>query len=85
MDIVKAIEKEQEYLFYRRNGDEPFHLVDAIKECGFDTLEEYFAAKKEYGFNHLSFAYIEKTPADYAKKYNFIGGFCRFKISLRIT
>ena len=47
-DIVKAIEKEKEYLSYRMKGEEPFHLVDAVKECGFDSLDAYFAAKTEY-------------------------------------
>lgn len=45
-DIVKAIEKEKEYLEYRKQGKEPFHLVDAIKECGFESLDEYFEEKK---------------------------------------
>lgn len=48
MDIVKAIEKEKEYLSYRMKGAEPFHLIDAIKECGFDSLDAYFNAKTEY-------------------------------------
>lgn len=63
-DIVKAIAKEKEYLSYRRKGEEPFHLVDAVKECGFESLTDYFKAKVEYGFNKLNFAYIEKTPAE---------------------
>lgn len=64
MDIVKAIEKEQEYLSYRRKGEEPFHLVDAIKECGFDSLEEYFTAKRVYQFARLKFDYAEVDPSD---------------------
>ena len=64
MDIVKAIEKEQEYLSYRRNGEEHFHLVDAIKECGFDSLEEYFTAKRVYQFARLEFTYTEKAPSE---------------------
>jgi hypothetical protein len=63
-DIVKAIAKEKEYLSYRRKGEEPFHLVDAVKECGFESLSDYFKAKTEYNFNKLAFAYIEKTPAE---------------------
>ena len=63
-DIVKAIAKEKEYLAYRRKGEEPFHLVDAVKECGFDSLTDYFKAKTEYNFDKLNFAYIEKTPAE---------------------
>lgn len=64
MDIVKAIEKEQEYLSYRRNGEEPFHLVDAIKECGFDSLEDYFTAKRNYQFAKLNFDYAEVDPSE---------------------
>lgn len=64
MDIVKAIEKEQEYLSYRRNGEEPFHLVDAIKEYGFDSLEEYFTVKRSYQFAKLNFDYAEVDPSE---------------------
>ena len=64
MDIVKAIEKEQEYLSYRRKGEEPFHLVDAIKECGFVTLEEYFTAKLNRQFERLRFDYAEVDPSE---------------------
>lgn len=63
-DIIKAIAKENEYLAHRRKGEEPFHLVDAVKECGFESLLDYFKAKTEYAFNKLNFAYIEKTPAE---------------------
>ena len=63
-DILKAIEKEKEYLNYRRKGEEPFHLIDAVKECGFATLTDYFKAKTEYNFNKLVFSYIEKSPAE---------------------
>jgi lipoate-protein ligase A len=62
-DIVKAIEKEKEYVSYRMKGQEPFHLVDAIKECGFESLEEYFEAKSIYEFSNLSFEVIETTPS----------------------
>lgn len=64
MNIVKAIEKEQEYLSYRRKGKEPFHLVDAIKEYGFDSLEEYFSAKRDYQFLRLKFDYAEVDPSE---------------------
>ena len=63
-DILKAIRKEREYINYRRRGEEPFHLVDAVKECGFESLTDYFKAKIEHTFNKLNFAYIEKTPAE---------------------
>ena len=58
-DIIRAIEKEKEYLAYRMNGKEPFHLVDVIKEYGFETLDEYFCAKKKYEFSNLSFTIID--------------------------
>lgn len=63
-DIVKAIEKEQEYLSYRMKGEEPFHLVDAVKECGFESLAEYFEAKKMYEISNLSYEVIETTPSE---------------------
>lgn len=61
-DIVKAIEKEKEYLEYRKKGQEPYHLADAIKKLGFEDLREYFDAKKEYNFKSLQFEVIETTP-----------------------
>ena len=61
-DIVKAIEKEKEYLEYRKKGQEPYHLVDAIKELRFESLEEYFKAKKEYNLKSLDFEVIEESP-----------------------
>lgn len=63
-DIIKAIEKEKEYLSYRAKGEEPFHLVDAIKECGFCSLEEYFIAKQEYTFNQLNFSFANVKPSE---------------------
>ena len=62
-DIVKAIEKEQEYILYRMRDEEPFHLVDAVKDCGFESLAEYFEEKKKYEIANLSFEVIETTPA----------------------
>ena len=61
-NIVKAIEKEKEYLSYRKKGEEPFHLIDAVKECGFDSLADYFKAKIEHTFNNLKFSFVEKKP-----------------------
>lgn len=61
-DIVKAIEKEKEYISFRMNGEEPYHFVDAIKALGFKTLGEYFSAKKDYNFNQLTFELIYKNP-----------------------
>lgn len=62
-DIVKAIEKEKEYLQYRMKNEEPYHITDAIKEYGFESLDEYFRAKRDYKISNLSFELIETTPA----------------------
>lgn len=61
-NIVEAIEKEQEYLAYRMKNEEPFHLVDAVRKCGFNGLDDYFDAKREYNFNQLNFELIYKNP-----------------------
>lgn len=61
-DILKAIEKEQEYLSYRRRGEEPYSLGEALKEFGFKSLSEYAKAKKDYEFSQLPFVVIETTP-----------------------
>lgn len=63
-DIAKAIAKEKEYLAYRRRGEEPYHLADAIKECGYESLTDYFKAKSEHNFEKLNFSYIEKKPSE---------------------
>lgn len=60
-DIVKAIEKEKEYLSYRKKGEEPFHLIDAVRECGFDSLDAYYNSKADYEFSQLSFELIVTT------------------------
>lgn len=61
-DIIGAIEKEREYLSFRMRGEEPYHLVDAVREFGFESLEEYFEAKRDYEFSQLEFEVIETTP-----------------------
>lgn len=63
-DLEKAIKKEKEYLSYRMKGEEPFHFIDAVKECGFESIDEYFRAKSEDKFNNLNFTYIEKKPSE---------------------
>lgn len=63
-DIIKAIEVEKNYLEHRMKNEEPFHLVDAIKDCGFDTLESYFAEKNKYQFKQFQFAYTEVSQED---------------------
>lgn len=62
MDIIGAMNKEREYLSFRVKGEEPFHLVDAVKEYGFDSLKNYFEAKKDYEFSKLKFEVVETTP-----------------------
>ncbi len=62
MDIIGAINKEREYLSFRAKGEEPYHLVDAVKEYGFESLKEYFEAKKEYQISQLKFEIVETIP-----------------------
>lgn len=62
MDIIGAIDKEREYLSFRMKGEEPYHLVDAVKEYGFNSLKEYFDAKRDYEFSQMKFEVIETTP-----------------------
>ena len=64
MDIIGAMNKEREYLSFRVKGEEPFHLVDAVKEYGFDSLKAFFDAKRDYGLSQLRFEVVEKTPED---------------------
>jgi hypothetical protein len=61
-DIARAIAKEKMYLEYRMKDEEPFHLADAIMECGFDSINEYLKAKVAYEISNLSFDVIETTP-----------------------
>lgn len=60
-DIVKAMAKEQEYLEYRKKGEEPFHLVDAMKELGFESLEEYFKTKAKHELKAMNFKLINAS------------------------
>lgn len=62
MDIIGAMNKEREYLSFRAKGEEPYHLVDAVKEYGFESLNEYFEAKRDFEFTHQKFELIETTP-----------------------
>lgn len=63
-DIIGAMAKEREYLRYRMKGEEPYHLIDVLKEYGFGSLGEYFAAKNERIFNTLEFSFIKKNPSE---------------------
>lgn len=62
MDIIGAMNKEREYLSFRVKGEEPFHLVDAVKEYGFESLKAYSEAKIEYVFSHTDFEIVNTTP-----------------------
>ena len=64
-NIVRAIEKEKEYLAHRMKGEEPFHFADAIKEFGYETLEHYFAEKQDYEFGQLDFV-LDNVPPNKA-------------------
>lgn len=62
-NILKAIEREKEYLAYRMKGEEPFHLVDAVKECGFNSLDDFFAAKRRYEISKMLIIKVESKDA----------------------
>ena len=49
-DICKAIEREKEYISNIINDIDTPALIDLLKDCGFDSLNTYFAEKKEYQF-----------------------------------
>lgn len=63
-DIIKAIEVEKLYLRRRAKGEYPFHLVDKIRECGYESLSEYFSEKRVYTFEKMQFTYVEKKPSE---------------------
>ena len=63
-DIIKAMEYEAEYLSCRMSGEYPFHLVDKVKECGFDSISEYYEEKRNKKFNELNFYFIVKSTND---------------------
>ena len=62
-NLEKAMEKEQEYIAYRMKGEEPFHLADAVKECGFETLEQYFTAKHRHEIAQMGV--VQVTQAEW--------------------
>ena len=57
-DIEKAIEVEKYYLECRMKNEYPFHLVDKVKECGFESLNEFQEVKKDYLFNQIEFRQV---------------------------
>jgi hypothetical protein len=62
-DIAKAIEKEREYISFRMKNEEPFHLIDAVRECGFESLEDYFAAKQRYQLGKMNIVKFKSREA----------------------
>lgn len=58
VDVKKAIEVEQFYIECRMKGEYPFHLVDKIKECGFNSLVEFQEAKRDYLFSQIDFPQV---------------------------
>ena len=62
-NIEKAIAKEKEYLSFRMKGVEPFHLVDAVKEYGYNSLDEYFTAKRRYAIQHTPVVKVRSSEA----------------------
>lgn len=72
-DIMKAIEIEQIYLKHRAKGEYPFHLVDKIRECGFESLEQYFTKKKIHQLTNLKFSFVNQPmPGGVAEIFNMI-------------
>lgn len=58
MDIIGAINKEREYLSFRMKGEEPYIFQEEIKKYGFESIEDYLKAKKDYEFSLLKFEVI---------------------------
>ena len=61
-DFNKALEIEKYYVEARGRDEYPFALIDKIKECGFDTLAEYFKEKELYKVRNVGFTFIEQEP-----------------------
>lgn len=64
MEIIGAMNKEREYLSFRAKGEEPYHLVDAVKEFGFESLKQYGEEKIKYVFAHTEFEVVNTTPEE---------------------
>lgn len=56
-DIKKAIEIEKYYLECRKKNEYPFHLASKVRECGFESLEEFQKTKQEYQLLNLRFKF----------------------------
>lgn len=74
-DILQAIDVEKAYLELKLKGDCSYSLIDRITECGFESLDEYFDAKREYLFNKLEFQVFEIPPSECIKELH--GGLSR--------
>lgn len=59
MDIIGAINKEREYLSFRMKGEEPYSFQQEIRKYGFESIEDYLKAKRDYEFSLLKFEVIE--------------------------
>lgn len=59
-DIVKAIEVEEEYFNLKKKGIHSFNLIDKIRECGFESLEQYQEEELVYRFSLLKFNFVEE-------------------------
>ena len=58
MNIVGAINKEREYLSFRMKGEEPYSFLEEIKKYGFETIEDFVKAKKDYKFSLNKFEVV---------------------------
>ena len=63
-DIRKAIEKEKEYISNIINNIDTPALIDLLKEYGFNSLDDYFTAKKEYKFLNCGMKIKEINTGD---------------------
>ena len=63
-DIRKAIEKEKEYISNIINNIDTPALIDLLKEYGFNSLDDYFTAKKEYQFLNCGMKIKEINTGD---------------------
>lgn len=64
MDVKKAIEYEKEYIACRLKGEYPYHFIDKVRECGFDSIEQFKEEKRNYEFDQLEFDYEETNQVD---------------------
>ena len=63
-DICKAMEREKEYISNIIHNIDTPALIDLLKDCGFDSLNTYFAEKKEYQFLNCGMKIKEINTGD---------------------